>query len=175
MKRLLMATAAAIGLFATSAQAFQAAPQPFQPNLRDSKTLECAIVAHTPDRDRNPPYKVTVTLGMDDGVFQSLDVCYTLVNGREVSRTDQYQDGRTWTETPRLKSWYWSGTHRGVAGRPAVSFTTTAMAGCIASRSKRSRALSDARGLPRARAASNRMALRLACGPAHSAFWKEGS
>ena len=115
MKRLLMATAAAIGLFATSAQAFQAAPQPFQPNLRESKNLECAIVAHTPDRDRNPAYKVTVTLGIEDGVFQSLDVYYTLVNGREVSRTEQYRDGRTWTEMPRLKSWYWSGTYRGVA------------------------------------------------------------
>jgi hypothetical protein len=115
MKRVLLATAAAIGLFATSANAFQAAPQLAQPNLRYGKYLECAIVRHTPDRDSNPAYKVSIAFGIDEGVFQSLDVYYTLVNGREVNRSEQYVNGRTWTDMPRLKNWYWAGTRGSVA------------------------------------------------------------
>jgi hypothetical protein len=111
MKRLLLTTAAAIGLFATGAQAFQVQQAP-PVNYRNGVALECAIVRHTPGRDSNPAYKVNVYLGMDNGVFQSLDVGYTLVNGRQVSRTDQYQNGRTWA-TPRFMEWWWSGTRPG--------------------------------------------------------------
>ena len=45
-------------------------------------------------------------------MFRSLDVYYTLVNGREVSRSDQYQNGRTW-QTPRYLEWNWAGSRGG--------------------------------------------------------------
>ncbi len=72
MKRVLLTTAAAIGLFASSAHAFQAAPSFPQPDLRHGHYLECAIVAHTRDNDRNPAYKVNVALEIDEGQFHVL-------------------------------------------------------------------------------------------------------
>jgi hypothetical protein len=110
MKRVLLTTAAAICLIATSAHAFQAAPPPVPFSVQESKHLECAIVRHTPDYDRDPAYKVNIDLGIDNGIFRSLDVTYTLVSGRIADRTEQYQNGRTWTSMPRTYDWYWAGT-----------------------------------------------------------------
>jgi hypothetical protein len=97
-------------LFAYSAQAFQAAPPPKPFSADDSKFLECAIVRQTPDRDRDPPYKINIGLQIENGVFQSLDVTYTLVSGRTADRSQQYQNGRTWTAMPRTYDWYWVGS-----------------------------------------------------------------
>jgi hypothetical protein len=110
MRTALLTTVAAACLAATGAQAFQAA-QPLRVN--PSTDLECAIVAHTPDRDRNPPYKVSIYLEHNNGVLQTLDVFYTLVNGREVSRTDQYPNGRTWKVEGKA-DWYWAASRPGL-------------------------------------------------------------
>jgi hypothetical protein len=109
--RLLTTTGAAVlCLFAYSAQAFQAAPPPSPFNANESKSLECAIVRHTPERDRDPAYKITIFLQIEDGTFKSLDVGYTLVSGRYVDRSRQYENGRTWTAMPRALHWYWAGS-----------------------------------------------------------------
>ena len=103
-----LTAAAAMCLFAYNAQAFQVAP-PF--SVQESKHLECAIVQHTPDRGRDPAYKVTVDLQVNNGVFQALDVGYTLVSGRFVDRSTQYRNGKTWTAMPRALDWYWAGNY----------------------------------------------------------------
>ena len=109
--RLLTTTAAAgLCLFAYSAQAFQAAPPPKPFSANESKSLECAIVQHTPERDRDPAYKINIFLEIENGVFKSLDVNYTLVSGRYIQRSQQYQNGKTWTAMPRALDWYWAGS-----------------------------------------------------------------
>jgi hypothetical protein len=114
----LIAFALTLGL-TDAAMAFDAFPQgrPPAPPLFDPSngaSLECAIVRHTPDRDRDPPYKITINLGVDRGVFQSLNVYYTLVSGRSVDRSEQYKNGITWTAMPKTYDWYWGGTRGNV-------------------------------------------------------------
>jgi hypothetical protein len=113
MKRVLLTTAAAIGLFATSAHAFVAAPPPKPFSASEGAVLECAIVRHTPDRERDPAYKVGVNLQVAYGKFNQLDVNYTLVSGRTVDRSEQYQNGRTW-QTPGYLEWNWAGSRGNV-------------------------------------------------------------
>ena len=104
-------TIVVIGLFLYGkATAFEAAP-PVPPfSAQDSKYLECAIVRHTADRDRDPPYKINIGLRINNGNFQGLDVTYTLISGRVVDRSAQYQNGSTWTSMPRTFDWFWAGT-----------------------------------------------------------------
>ena len=113
-KLLITPAAAALCLFAYSANAFVAAPPPKPFNPSEGAVLECAIVRHTPDRDRDPPYKVSINLHVAYGTFNALDVGYTLVSGRTVDRSTQYQNGRTWTAMPRTLDWYWAGSRGGV-------------------------------------------------------------
>ena len=112
-KLLTTTAAAALCLFAYSANAFVAAPPPAPFNPSNGANLECAIVRHTPDRDRDPAYKVSVNLHMAYGKFNQLDVGYTLVSGRSVDRSDQYQNGRTW-QTPGFLEWNWAGSRGNV-------------------------------------------------------------
>jgi hypothetical protein len=111
--KLLTTTAAALCLFAYSANAFVAAPPPKPFNASEGAVLECAIVRHTPDRDRDPAYKVGVNLHVAYGKFNQLDVNYTLVSGRTVDRSEQYQNGRTW-QTPGYLEWNWAGSRGNV-------------------------------------------------------------
>jgi hypothetical protein len=110
-KLLTTTAAAAMCLTAVSAQAFQVA-KPFK--VQGYTSLECAIVRHTPDRSANQAYKVNIGLNIGNGVFQGLDVGYTLVNGRNVDRSAQYQNGRTW-QKPGFVEYYWAGTRGNVA------------------------------------------------------------
>jgi len=87
------------------------AARPLPPfSAQDGRYLECAIVRHTVDRDRDPPYKINIGLRIDNGNFQGLDVTYTLTSGRVVDRSTQYQNGTTWTSMPRTFDWFWVGT-----------------------------------------------------------------
>jgi hypothetical protein len=108
--RKLLLIGATAPITATTAQAFEAT-RPTPPfSVQDSVFLECAIVKHSADRDRNPPYKSTISLRIEDGKFLGLDVYYTLQSGRVVDRSSQYQDGTTWTLMPRTYDWFWYGT-----------------------------------------------------------------
>ncbi len=106
----------ATGLFVYGkATAFEATRPPPPFSVEDSTYLECAIVRHTPDRDRDPPYKINIGLRINNGRFEGLDVSYTLTSGRVVDRSVQYQNGRTWTSMPRTLDWYWAGTRGNVS------------------------------------------------------------
>jgi hypothetical protein len=107
-KTKLMTALLMVGLSAP-AYAFNVKP-PF--DAREGAYLECSIVQHSPDRDRDPAYKINIELSVSNGNFQALNVTYTLVSGRIVDRTEQYPDGTTWTAMPRTLDWYWAGTHK---------------------------------------------------------------
>jgi hypothetical protein len=117
-KLLTTTAAAALCLFAYSANAFVAAPPPAPFNANYGAALECSIVRHTPDRDRDTAYKVNIILDVDNGIFRALNVGYTLVSGRFVDRSSQYQNGRTW-QTPHYLEWNWAGSrgHTTINGR----------------------------------------------------------
>jgi hypothetical protein len=103
------------GLFlCNTAIAFEAAPPVLPFSVQDGAYLECAIVKHTADHDRDPPFKINIGLRVNNGTFEGLDVTYTLVSGRVVDRSQQYLNGKTWTAMPRTYDWWWGGTRGNV-------------------------------------------------------------
>ena len=108
MKKLLLTTCAVLAMAGT-AHAFSAAP-PFNPT--DGAVLECATVKLIPASaaGNDPVYKTNINLTYNDaGTFAGLDVFHTLVSGRMMNRTDQYNSGTTWTLMPKTNDWYWKG------------------------------------------------------------------
>jgi hypothetical protein len=108
VKKLVLASAAAVVAVATQAQAqFKALES--QP-LENWTSLECAVVGTT-DRDMTDRvYKVEVNITLDDSNrhLKELYVAHTTLSGRLHVRSEQYTNGRIW-QTPGKTDWFWTG------------------------------------------------------------------
>ena len=104
MKKLLLATAVAtLAASAASAGSFSKNEE----NEDTYRGYECVVVQVTPpDRDRDPGYKVNVSI--EDDKFST--VVHTTRSGREWDRTDQYANLKTWRAANGVV--WWSGWSR---------------------------------------------------------------
>jgi len=77
--------------------------------LPQSPSLECAIVRVTDNDRRDPIYKITVSITLDDsGTFQEMWVQHTATSGATYVRSEQYKEANIW-QTPGRAEWYWRG------------------------------------------------------------------
>ena len=108
MRNLLITTAFTALMLSTwslgTAHAFTNHPEP----APDRINLECAPYMYTPDRDRNPPYKVNVYVQMNGSSISDYDVVYTLRSGDLANRSQQYTLARMYQEPGKL-AWTWTG------------------------------------------------------------------
>jgi len=85
---------------------FTRAPPP--PPFTDG-SFECSIVGHTPERDPDPVYNISVNVGSDSaGKFNSMGIVHTVRSGRTYDRSEQYRQGDIW-QTQGKMEWYWKG------------------------------------------------------------------
>jgi hypothetical protein len=91
---------------ATHAASFHAAkPQP----LDDVTYLEC-VPTSASAYDRDPVYKIAVTLNQEDvGDTGILDIVHHARSGTTYNRADQYGSASV-RRTPGKTEWYWTGT-----------------------------------------------------------------
>src|SRR5262245_20928948 len=82
-KVLLVAAAAVMALASVSAHA----ARPAQP-INDSWSLECGLIrVNPPDRDRDPGFKINISISPEEGFM----VTHTLISGAVYDRSDQYE------------------------------------------------------------------------------------
>jgi len=105
--------------FTASLFAFSAAkPVP----LEKYTSLECAVVKEKPPsrHDRDPVYKIVVSLTLDDsGNVENLVVVHHTRSGETYNRDDQYVNSNL-RQTPGKTDYYWTGTraeHRSLTMR----------------------------------------------------------
>jgi|SRR5215813_4933716 len=90
MKKLLLSTV--VAALATSAAN---AGQPFASDENEERMFECSVIkVSPPDNDRDPGYKITVSL--DGNGFTS--VVHTTRSGRTWDRSEQYSHRRSWND-----------------------------------------------------------------------------
>ena len=84
-----MLTLGTLILMATTANATFVPRKPHEP--LENIYAECAVVRVTPrDHDRNPGYKVNVSVTYDQGGLSGIDVVHTLADGQQFDRSQQY-------------------------------------------------------------------------------------
>jgi hypothetical protein len=104
LKKLAVAGTALL-LQAGQAGAFTNRPE----TLPDNIDLECSPYQSTERGvDRDPAYKVNVSIAMNDSTITDYNVVYTLRSGRTIDRSDQYQLNEM-HRMPNKFEWYWSG------------------------------------------------------------------
>src|SRR5215471_19928919 len=87
-KVLLAATAVVMALASVSAHA----ARPAQP-INDSWSLECGLIkVSPPDRDRDPGFKINISISPEEGFIAT----HTMISGAVYDRTDQYENLRSW-------------------------------------------------------------------------------
>jgi hypothetical protein len=75
----------------------------------DYINLECSSYSSTErDFDRDPAYKVNVTIAMNNNTISDYNVTYTLRSGKVVDRSNQYQLNEMHRTRDRFE-WFWSG------------------------------------------------------------------
>ena len=77
--------------------------------LPQSPSVECAIIRATDHDRRDPIYKITVSITLDDsGTLQEMLVQHTAASGATYVRSEQYSQANIW-QTPGRNEWYWRG------------------------------------------------------------------
>ena len=77
--------------------------------LPDYINLECSPYSSTERGiDRDPAYKVNVTIAMSNNTISDYNVIYTLRSGKVIDRSNQYQL-EAMRRTPDKFEWFWSG------------------------------------------------------------------
>jgi hypothetical protein len=90
VKKALFLTAAAAVVTLASISAYAA--RPAQP-ISESWSLECGLIrVSPPDRDRDPGFKINISISPEEGFV----VTHTMISGAVYDRTDQYEDLRSW-------------------------------------------------------------------------------
>jgi hypothetical protein len=88
-----------------SAQFRRSEPTP----VPQSPSLECAIIRATEHDRRDPIYKITVSITLDDsGTLQEMLVQHSAASGTTYVRSEQYTQANIW-QTPGREEWYWRG------------------------------------------------------------------
>jgi hypothetical protein len=106
MKRLLLASAAVLGLAGPSHAFTNQAATP----INQYTHLECVPTYEQPrDHDRNPAYKISVDLQLNGQQVTEIDAQHVLVDGTAIDRNDQYGKASVW-QKPGYNEWNWSGT-----------------------------------------------------------------
>jgi hypothetical protein len=103
-----LVTLAALSLLGTTARADFT--NKVEDQDRGRADLECAVVrVRPPEHDRNPGYKVELSINYNNGNATSFGVIHTLANGATYDRSKQYNGGRlqSWKDgSARWGGWY---------------------------------------------------------------------
>jgi hypothetical protein len=107
MKRVVLAAVAILGLIPPGYAGFtNQVPR----EIGEYTNLECVpVVLQPPDHDRNPIYKISVNLQLDNGRTKEINVQHTASDGTTYDRSHQYSNASIW-QNPGYNESYWEGT-----------------------------------------------------------------